>query len=81
MSAQRITARTIRPDFRRMPHITFAEAGELAGVSYRTIEKWARREVNGRRLFPGGFSVGPYQVDRQGFENYLKTGVPCGEIV
>ena len=80
MDKRRITSRIIRPDFQCMPVITLAEAGSLAGVSYRTVQKWLSVSRSGRALFRRGYLAGPFQVDRPSFEAFLRTGQPQGEL-
>ena len=77
-----ITARTIRPGYRKMERWTVAEAASAAGRSTRTIERWLRGHANGRRRFatdPGAF--GPAKIVAESFLLYLKTGEPQGPAV
>lgn len=62
--------RLVRPDYYRKPKITYAEAAHMAGVAVATIEDWL---CDG--LIPRAARVGPYRIDREKLEQYLKTGV------
>ena len=63
--------RLVRKDYLRQVKITYAEAALIAGVTVHTVEKWA---AAGK--IPRIAKVGPYRIDRENLDAYLKTGVP-----
>ena len=61
----------VRPNYRDKDiiHISYAEAGEIAGVAAVTINKWVRQgKLNMAR------KLGAYRVDKGELYNLLHTG-------
>ena len=65
----------VRPNYRDKDiiHISYAEAGEIAGVAAVTINKWVRQgKLNMAR------KLGAYRVDKGELYNLLHTGKKQG---
>lgn len=67
---ERVTAKTVRPDYARYPALTPAEAGLIAGVGVQTVRTWLRKELVKRAR-----KIGPYSVDHESLLQFLNKGV------
>jgi len=67
-----------RQDYRTQDFISYDEAADLCGLSRSRIKTLAATVRKGRRLFARGNAVGPYRIDRKSFEEFIRTGAPCG---
>lgn len=66
----RASRNLVRPDYHRQPRITYAEAALISGVGVTTICNWISSG-----LIPRAAKIGPYRIDREHLDRYLKTGV------
>tara|TARA_R100001530_G_scaffold135897_2_gene114423 strand:- start:3682 stop:3963 length:282 start_codon:yes stop_codon:yes gene_type:complete len=79
----RVTSKTIRPDYKKRPAITVAEAADWSGLSFHTVRAYHSELVDvgrrSRRLrWNTGNAAGPYKIDAWSFRQWLKTGEPHG---
>ncbi|MBN2711422.1 MAG: helix-turn-helix domain-containing protein [Planctomycetes bacterium] len=68
----------VRDDYNEQKFITYDEAAMISGLSKSRVKSLASEIKEGRRLFGKGNVVGPYRIDRESFEEFLRSGLPCG---